>query len=59
MTEEKKSINYRALFFAGIAFAGGGVVMGISLGPAIGIPLTGFGIMLQLIGLKNRDNWEQ
>lgn len=55
MTE--KTVNYKALFLAGIALMGAGVTMGAAIETVVGIPLMGAGIMMIIIGVKNRDKW--
>jgi len=54
----KKEINYRALFFSGLAFIGSGVVLMITLGP-VGVALIGVGIAMIAIGVKNREDWDE
>jgi hypothetical protein len=47
------------LFAVGITFMGAGVAIGIAAGWPAGIGLVGIGLVLELVGLKNRDKWEK
>jgi uncharacterized membrane protein HdeD (DUF308 family) len=54
----KKEINYRALFFSGLAFISSGVALMITLGP-VGFALIAVGIVMIAGGLSHREEWEQ
>jgi hypothetical protein len=58
MTEEKKELNYKAIFLVGITFVGAGVAISAATGAA-GIGITGMGVVFILIGVRNRDKWKK
>ena len=55
-SEEQKT-NYRGLFVIGITFLGAGTALAASVNPGF-YGLTAMGLIFMVIGLANRDKWE-
>ena len=57
--KKKKSINYKELFFMGIAYIGTGVTFTAAVNAGVGVALMGLGTIHMLTGLKNKDKWKK
>ena len=55
---KKQNFDYKALFILGISFIGVGVVFLAAVNKAIGIAFIAMSIIYMIIGLKNKDKWE-
>ncbi|MBU1164201.1 hypothetical protein KKA15_01390 [Patescibacteria group bacterium] len=55
--DNKKEINYQAIFYFGITFVGVGVVFMASVNPGLGAAFIAIGGMNMIIGMKHKDKW--
>lgn len=57
VNQKNKKTNYRDLFVLGITFLGAGTALAAAI--SVGFyGLTTMGLIFMLIGLANRDQWE-
>jgi len=54
----EKQVNFRGLFFAGIAFLGAGTALSISVG-GVGYGILCVGVAMIIVGVSRRSDWDQ
>jgi len=57
--QEKRQINYQAIFAVGIIFMGTGVVFLSNINAGLGAGLIVLGAVCMIIGGKNKDKWKK
>ena len=55
--QNKKQINYQAIFYMGVCFVGVGVVFMASVNAGLGAAFIAIGGLNMIIGGKNKDKW--